>query len=826
MNTLLRFSLFWLLPVPFLFSQDVRTEMKRAEKLSREAAGLVTRDRLTLFWQEDGAPLIYRLPTGKDAHRFETVDLETGKIQPAFDHAWLAGELARQTSQNVRADSLPLDSLSLSPPTDSLLFRALGTAWVYEKTNRKLTPDKQPPVPSPLLAPEALFRQTQDQGASTEITIENGTDGEIEIFWIPARGQEKSYGKIAPGKSIRQHTYAGHAWLFKDANRSPLAGARAEKFPAFFRVTGRVRTPEQPRNPISPDGNWRALILNHNLVIEPTAGGASINLSSDGSENHPYLPPLHWSPDSNKIISYRAAKVSPRQIHIVQSSPPDQLQPKLNTIEYAKPGDPIHQPKPRLFNIPERRQIALDDALYVNPWSINSAAWDRDSREYSFAYNQRGHQIMRVVAIDAGNGTTRTIVEDTSKTFIDYSQKFFLHRLADSGDWLWASERSGYNHLYRIDAASGNVRNPVTRGNWNLREVISIDESRQQIILRRVGADGQDPYHSHYAKVNFDGGGFTHLTDGDGDHRIQFSPDGRFYLDTWSRVDLPPIGELRRSSDGKSIAVLSRADDSALRKTGWSRPERFVAKGRDGQTDIHGVIIRPTRFDPTRKYPVVEDIYAGPHDHFVPKSYSPWSGLNSLAELGFIVVKIDGMGTNWRSRKFHDIAWKNLMDGGFPDRIRWIKAAAKKRPWMDLSRVGISGGSAGGQNALAGLLHHGDFYHVGVADCGCHDNRMDKIWWNEAWMGWPVDASYARNSNVTHASKLKGKLMLIVGELDTNVDPASTAQVVHALAEADKDFDFIPIMNAGHGAAETPYGSRRRADFLVRHLLRSPAARN
>ncbi|RYD32245.1 MAG: S9 family peptidase, partial [Verrucomicrobiaceae bacterium] len=184
----------------------------------------------------------------------------------------------------------------------------------------------------------------------------------------------------------------------------------------------------------------------------------------------------------------------------------------------------------------------------------------------------------------------------------------------------------------------------------------------------------------------------------------------------------------------------------------------------------------------------------------------------------FILVRIDGMGTNWRSRKFHDVAWKNLKDAGFPDRIAWMKSAATTRPWMDLSRVGIYGGSAGGQNALAGLLHHGDFYKVGVADCGCHDNRMDKIWWNEAWMGWPVDKSYEENSNVVHAGKLTGKVMLIVGEVDRNVDPASTAQVVAALEKADKDFEFVPIMNADHGAAESAYGRRRRAQFFIDHL--------
>ena len=219
-------------------------------------------------------------------------------------------------------------------------------------------------------------------------------------------------------------------------------------------------------------------------------------------------------------------------------------------------------------------------------------------------------------------------------------------------------------------------------------------------------------------------------------------------------------------------------------------PEPFTAKGRDGKTDIYGLIYRPSNLDPSRKYPVIENIYAGPHGQFVPKEFHPFNGSQAMAEIGFIVVRIDGMGTNWRSRAFHDTAWKNLRDAGFPDRIAWIKAAASIHPCMNLDRVGIYGVSAGGQNALRGLLDHPGFYKAGVADCGCHDNRMDKIWWNELWMGWPVGPHYEEQSNVTQAHKLQGKLLLTVGELDSNVDPASTMQVVDALIRADKDFEM------------------------------------
>ena len=308
------------------------------------------------------------------------------------------------------------------------------------------------------------------------------------------------------------------------------------------------------------------------------------------------------------------------------------------------------------------------------------------------------------------------------------------------------------------------------------------------------------------------------MTKSNGTHKWRFSPDRDYILDTWSRVDHPPVTELRLASDGSLVCVLETADWDELIATGWRPPERFVAKARDGESDIHGIIVRPTNIAPDAEYPVIEKIYAGPQGAFVPKSFGRARDVAALAELGFIVVQIDGMGTSHRSKAFHDICWHNLGDAGFPDRIAWMKAAAARYPQIDLTRVGIYGGSAGGQNALRALLAHGDFYKVGAADCGCHDNRMDKIWWNELWMGWPIGPHYEEQSNVTQAHRLTGKLLLTVGELDRNVDPASTMQVVNALIKADKDFDMIVVPGGGHGIGERPYGRRRRMDFFVRHL--------
>jgi dipeptidyl aminopeptidase/acylaminoacyl peptidase len=267
------------------------------------------------------------------------------------------------------------------------------------------------------------------------------------------------------------------------------------------------------------------------------------------------------------------------------------------------------------------------------------------------------------------------------------------------------------------------------------------------------------------------------------------------------------------------VAVLEKADASELLKTTWKMPQPFVAKDRNGKFDIWGVIWRPRDFDPKKKYPIIEQIYAGPQGSYVPKSWSVWAGNRSqMAESGFIVVQIDGLGTSNRCKEFHHFCYKNLKDAGLPDRIAWMKAAAKEVPQMDLERVGIFGGSAGGQSALGAVLFHAEFYDAAAADCGCHDNRMDKIWWNEQWMDWPIGDHYEENSNATHADKLEGELLLTVGEVDNNVDPSSTLQVANALIKADKDFELVVVPGAGHGVGERPYLKRKRVEFFQRAL--------
>ncbi len=343
--------------------------------------------------------------------------------------------------------------------------------------------------------------------------------------------------------------------------------------------------------------------------------------------------------------------------------------------------------------------------------------------------------------------------------------------------------------------------------------------NKRQIIFTASGKEDGDPYYIHYYIVNFDGTGLRKLTDGYGTHTATFSPNHKYFVDTWSTINTPPSTVLRETSTGKEVMPLEKADISKLIEAGWRAPEPFMAKGRDGTTDIWGIIIRPSNFDPSKKYPVIEDIYAGPHSSFVPKDFRASLGaMQALAEIGFIVVKIDGMGTSNRSKAFHDVCYKNLKDAGFPDRILWMKAAAAKYPELDITRVGIYGTSAGGQNSAGAVIFHPEFYKVAVSACGCHDNRMDKIWWNEQFMGWPVGPEYAESSNTVNAWRMGGKLLLINGEMDNNVDPASTEQLVNALIKANKDFDYLYVPGMLHSSGGA-YGEHKRRDFFVKNLI-------
>jgi dipeptidyl aminopeptidase/acylaminoacyl peptidase len=612
--------------------------------------------------------------------------------------------------------------------------------------------------------------------------------------------------------------------------RCQLTGASCEKLEDIKRAppsegmgprnpigTGRPDKPEhQPV--ISPDGAFEAFVRDSNLFVRPV-GGDPRQLSFDGSPNDYYFVSKDsWSPDSKMLAVSRTRPGSERYVTYVESSPDDQKQPVLTELFYPKPGDILTDRQPVLFDIATGKATVIDRKLFPNAYWQSEPKWWKDGRGFYISYNQRGHQVYRIIEVNR-QGAARALIEEQSKTYIEYSSKRVFEAANDGKDIVWMSERDGWCHLYLYDGVTGAVKKQITKGPWAVRAVINVDEKRREITFSANGMrPGEDPYFVHYYRISFDGAGLVELTDGPGAHTVTFAPNYSAYIDIWSRVDMAPVALLRRSSDGKVLMELEHPTTAALVAMGWRAPEAFIAKGRDGSTDIYGLIFKPSNFDPAKKYPVIESIYAGPQGAFTPKSFLAYRPMQAQAELGFIVVQMDGMGTSYRSKAFHDVAWKNLADAGFPDRILWHRAAAAKFPWYDISRVGIFGGSAGGQNAMAALLFHPEFYKVAWSFAGSHDNRMDKIWWNEQYMGWPVGPEYSASSNVDNAPRLQGKLMLVVGELDTNVDPSSTLQVVDALIKAGKSFEFLMLPGVGHSEGGQ-YGERRRWDFFVKNLL-------
>lgn len=577
---------------------------------------------------------------------------------------------------------------------------------------------------------------------------------------------------------------------------------------------------EKTASPVpSPDGKWIAFIKNQNIYVKEVATGKEKQLSLDGTLGNYYSAYIRWSPDSKKVASCKIRPVEKRYVYYVESSPADQLQPKLHKQEYAKPGDELPFKVPCIYEVESGRSIIPSTELFDRQYEVYGPEWNPDSRAVTFEYNQRGHQVYRVLELSAETGKVRPLVEETSDTYVNYT-RHFRHDLKDGKQMIWMSERDNWNHLYMYNRITAQPDYQITKGEWYVREVLRVDEDNRQIYFSANGMEaGEDPYLIRYYRIGFDGKGLTCLTPEEGMHRAWFSGDMKYLVDVYSMVDKVPVAVLRSARDGKVVMPLETADITLLEAEGWKAPEVFVAKGRDGKTDMWGLIARPTNFDPNKKYPVIEYIYQGPGDQYVPKTFRPYDwNMTSLAELGFIVVMVDGMGTSFRSRAFENVCYKNLKDAGLPDHIAWIKAAARKYPYMDVDRVGIYGCSAGGQESTNAVLLYPDFYKAAYSACGCHDNRMDKIWWNELWLGYPVGDQYKEGSNVENAHLLSRPLMLVVGELDDNVDPASTMQVVNALIKANKDFELVVIPGAHHTMGED-FGEHKRYDFFVRHLM-------
>jgi dipeptidyl aminopeptidase/acylaminoacyl peptidase len=792
-------------------------DYQRASSLRAKLQGLVINEAGPATWIDETAQFWYRR-TVDGGHDFVLGDAKAATKKPAFDHEKLAASLSTAASKKFTAVTLPFNTFNFVDSQKAVAFSYEGSTWRCELS-------------------DYACKKTGTVGAG------------------PGRGR----GGVGPEPPSPPSPWDDNAEFLANPYEGENDVFDGVVYPQQGRggFGGAGATP--PTMKASPDGKWEALIRNYNVFVRPTAknqpgepppvagNDGAWPLSLDGSEGSYYtLQSINWSPDSTHLAAYRVRPGYHREVHYVRSSPDDQLQPKYESTgtlgafarDYAKPGDTLDVAQPVLFDVAAKKEMVVDNRLFPNPFSISQPVWHKDSRGFTFDYNQRGHQAFRVIEVNAHTGEARALIDEQSSTFITYSRLapaasgtggYFRHDVNDGKEIVWLSERDGWAHLYLYDGITGRVKDQITRGEWVVRYVDKVDDEKRQIWFRANGMyPGKDPYFAFAYRINFDGTGLTPLTEGDGNHVMVYSSDYKYLVDTWSRVDAAPVTELRSAEDGKKIMDLESAGTARLEAAGWRAPEVFAAKGRDGKTDIWGVIFRPRQFDAGKKYPVIEAIYAGPQGSFVPKSFGApgRGGANSeyapnvqvLTELGFIVVQIDGMGTANRSRAFHDVSFKNLGDAGFPDRILWHKAVAAKYPYYDITRVGIFGTSAGGQNALGGLLFHPEFYKVGSANSGCHDNRMDKVWWNEQWMGWPIGPEYAASSNVDNAYRLKGKLQLVVPELDTNVDPSSTMQVVNALMKANKKFDLLVVPGGDHGAGGR-FGQRLMFDFFVHNLL-------
>ena len=743
-------------PLPVL-AQGTVQDYVRANGLREKYTGLALNVVDGPRWIEQTNRFYYRR-TIKGGQEWILVDGATQEKKPAFDHAKLAAAIATATTRKATATELPFTTFTFV-----------------------------------------------DDSKAIEFTLGGGPGG--------ARGAGAVGAGDTPPWRCSLDTYTCREQQGRGGRGGRGGGGLAGPVRPPFDINA-----VEPKK--SPDGKLEALVSNYNVAIRESGKREVTLLSTDGSEGGYFDPDsLVWSPDSRTIAAYKVRPGHRRFVHYVQSSPEDQLQPKHSTMQYAKPGDVLDVEMPVLFKIESKARLDVDPALFPNAYDVSRLAWRKDSSAVTFEYNQRGHQVFRVIEIDRENGKARAVISEEPKTFFCYSGKRFRQDLEETKETLWMSERDGWNHLYLYDSATGAVKNQITKGAWPVRTVVSVDEKARQIYFSANGMyAGKDPYFVYYYRIDFDGSNLVTLTPGEGTHTATFSPDRSLLIDTYSRVDAAPVTELRSAKNGSLVATLEKGDITSLQAAGWKPPESFVAKGRDGKTEIWGVIYRPTNFDGAKKYPVIENIYAGPQGSFVPKAFGAYNQMQAQADIGFIVVQIDGMGTNYRSKAFHDAAWKNLGDAGFPDRILWHKAVAAKYPYYDITRVGLYGTSAGGQNSLGGLLFFPDFYKAAVSAAGCHDNRMDKIWWNEQWMGWPIGPEYAAASNVDNAHRLQGKVLLVVGEMDNNVDPASTYQVVNQLIKHNKDFEMLVIPGAGHtnGGA---YGEHKRFDFFTRHLL-------
>jgi len=752
--------------------QVTAADYGRAERfLGAHAAPLVSGIPGRPTWLPDGR-FWYRV-SAAGGGEFIMVDPARRTRAPAFDHARLAQALSAVTGREIDATDLPFQRFDLSPGGRTL------TVAVAE--------------PTPAGAPGAPRRWSCDLRAY----------------------------RCAPPDSAQ-------AALRRDPPRNSV---------------------------VSPDSTRAAFIRDHNLWVRDLTTGRDVQLTSDGVEDFGYAtnnagwvksdaPVVTWSPDSRRIATFQHDGRGVSRMYLVRTTVGE---PALENWRYPLPGDSVifrvqrvvidvaGPDAPRVVRLqmpPDQHRSMVSDHIACDD-GVCDLLWYPDGSALGFVSSSRDHKQASVRVADAGTGAVRTLFEERAETQIgDAGASENWRLLPASNELIWWSERDNWVHLYLYDLATGQLKNRITTGDGNVVDIIRVDERARTIYFTGQGKEpGRDPYFRHLYRIRLDGRGQTLLTPEDADHTIAMAPGGRWFVDTYSTPTTPPVSVLR-DLNGKVVMPLERADASRLAAAGWHPPTPITMKGRDGTTDIYGLMYTPSRLDSTAKYPIVDYIYPGPQSGSVgPRSFSAArSDHQALAELGFVVVAIDGMGTPRRSKAFHDAYYGRMGDNTLPDQVAGIQQLAARYPWIDLDRVGIWGHSGGGFAAADAMFRYPDFFKVGISESGNHDNRNYEDDWGERYQGLLVrdgdTDNYAAEANQTHAANLKGRLLLAHGGMDGNVPPYNTYLVVDELIKANKDFDLLIIPNARHGYGPAgPYMMRRRWDYLVRHLLGSEPPR-
>jgi dipeptidyl aminopeptidase/acylaminoacyl peptidase len=735
----------------------------RAEKfMTYNVTPLVLRSGVRPTWLPDDR-FWYRVPTEAGAE-FLLVDSVRGTRAPAFDHVKLAEALSAAAGAKFDGSRLPFQQMDMSADGKTITVSAARRRWTCDVDGSRCVAAPGAPDPEP-----------------------SGRGG--------GRG-----------------------------------GAAAA-------------APDIP----SPDGKQVAFVRNHNLWVRDISTRKETQLTTDGIKDFAYAtnnagwtkserPILLWSPDSKKIATFQHDQRLVGDMYLVDTRVGH---PQLQAWKYPLPGDEHIITIQRVIIDVERATVVrlqmpadphrstLCDHVICRGGDWADVHWSPDSTRIAFVSTSRDHRHEQLRIADAATGSVRDVLEEKVATFFESGNGRVNWRvLFESNEVIWSSERDNWGQLYLYDLQTGKLKHQITKGEGNVTQLLRIDEKARMLYFLGVGREkGRDPYFTHFYRIGMDGANQQLLTPENANHEIALSDSGRYFVDSYSTPEKPPVA-LLRDAEGREKLTLERADISKLLAAGWTAPMPFTVKARDGVTDIYGLLYRPTNFSESAKYPIVNSIYPGPQSGSVgSRSFSPARGdTRSLAELGFIVVQIDGMGTPGRSKKFHEAYYANMGDNTLPDQIAGMRQLAQRYSWIDIERAGIYGHSGGGYATAAAMLRHPDFFKVGVSQAGNHDNRNYEDDWGEKWQGLLERKSdgttnYDDQANQTHAKNLKGKLLLAHGTLDSNVPPYNTLNVVNELIKANKDFDFILFPNRSHGFGSEPYMVRRRWDYFVRYLM-------